>query len=601
MIRPAAQPIQRHLLRAVITLIVIGICGKLLWDRIAIMDMAAIIDAVQQVTLTAWALAAVFTWLSFFTIGQYDAVWHRLLKTGLSAPLARRSGMRAISIAQFLGFGAITGSLIRWRVLPQLSLWQVSQLSFAVTLTFTACWIAFGTWGMYALGAIPFIGPVAAFAVLLILAEILRQNFMPDMQRSDIFQLIILCALDMLWAGLALAVLVPAGTDIALSLIIAAYVCALGVGLISNAPGGAGAFELTLLTLLPLASPEPLVAAMIAFRLVYYVLPAAIGLFSLAYPAVRAQGSVKRGRFDLATQSGEIIPVGGQDWLIGRTGPFTVSLGPQKMSADALKLFKRYANRRVNIPALYNCDGRMALQARKLGWHVKQIAIEAMVRPQAWSIAGAKRQTLRRKLRLAEKAGITIRPMSHQHDLPQMTRIAAAWAVSHGGQLGFSMGRYEPHYVSQQAVFLIEKQGELIGFVTFHKGDDGWVLDLIRHMDNLPDGGIYAAIVAGIAAAKAADVTSLSLASVPDPRTTPAFWADRKAGLAQFKRCFGPIWVPRYLATPNPIAFWCSVIFIGHAVCRPLQNLPWKLRQWANLRKIRRQVTSFRIAVTGQT
>lgn len=606
MINPlSSRQSPQKLCRFVLPLVILVICCGLLWQRVAVMDMTAIGAAILQVSTGQWALAIIATWCSFQAIGRYDAIWHKLLQTGVSPAPARRAGIKAIAIAQTLGFGAITGSLVRWRCLPALSLWQATQLSFAVTMTFTLCWAAYAIGALWWLGSsfealqvsLPIAISVLAVLFLIVLAG--RRRFFPALSTEDIRALIGLTGVDLVCAAFAFYVLLPETTALPFASILAAYIVALGVGLVSNTPGGAGAFDLTVLTLLPLTTPEPLVAAIIAFRFVYYIGPALLALAAIARP-VRHTVTVTKSpaAWGLARQSGELyegLHIGKLPMVQATLGPF-----PRGKVTDINQLFIQ-SLKSGRTTALYNCDPRTAKAARDLGWYVRRTTIEAMIRPQSWSPAGGKRQTLRRKLRHAEQAGISITQAGSDMPLAQMRQIANAWALSHGGELGFSMGRYCPIYVARQRVFLINKDDQLIGFVTFHEGARDWSLDLIRHIDGIPDGAIQSAIVSAIDAAKSAGVAHFSLASVPDARHTPAFWSTRRAGLTQFKRSFGPIWVPRYHAAPGRIAFWFSGFVIAIAVYRPIPNMCWKLRRRArNLANSARKCC-FAIEVSRQT
>ncbi|WP_341365988.1 phosphatidylglycerol lysyltransferase domain-containing protein [Yoonia sp. BS5-3] len=602
MITPATtRPQAQTILRIGLPLLILLICGGLLWQRVTAMDIGAIGQAIGQVTPLQWALAGVATWGSFHAIGRYDALWHRVLQTGIASFPARRAGIQAIAIAQTLGFGAITGSLVRWRALPSLSLWQTAHLTLAVTVTFTSCWAAYAIGAIWWLGIDPDKAGISPFMILIIfmvfgsIVAISYQKFTPALSGRDIGTLAGLTAVDMACAALALYILLPAGTGLPFSTVAAAYVIALGIGLISNTPCGAGSFDLTVLALVPLDAPEPLVAALLAFRIVYYLAPALIALIGLARPGAApndpADGPASWG---LARQSGALQGGWHLGWLPGLTLSFGAhpSVQAKSRKINALNTDAHFHGR---IAVLYNCDRRMAKAARDLGWHVRRTAMEAMIRPQTWSTAGGKRQTLRRKLRNAAQAGVTITKAGADLPIKEMDQIARAWAISHGGELGFSMGRYTPAYVQDQHVFLIKNDAQLIGFVTFHGSKDDWVLDLIRHVHNTPDGAIQCAITAAIGSAKAAGVTHLSLACAPDPRYTPAFWSKRRAGLIQFKRSFGPIWVPRYHAAPNRATFWLSGMIIGIAIYRPLANMPFRLGRM--LRKMRNSAVRGRFPI----
>jgi len=90
--------------------------------------------------------------------------------------------------------------------------------------------------------------------------------------------------LDVTAAGTALWLLLPNDTGISWSLLLAVYFLALGAVIVSFAPGGLGPFELTLFTLLPSQNPGELMTAIIAFRLVYFAVPALVSAVFLACP-----------------------------------------------------------------------------------------------------------------------------------------------------------------------------------------------------------------------------------------------------------------------------------------------------------------------------
>ena len=60
----------------------------------------------------------------------------------------------------------------------------------------------------------------------------------------------------------------------------ATYVFACILGVVSNAPGGIGVFEAAMLKAVPIASEEALLASLVLFRVIYYLVPF---LFALAF------------------------------------------------------------------------------------------------------------------------------------------------------------------------------------------------------------------------------------------------------------------------------------------------------------------------------
>ncbi len=96
--------------------------------------------AFGQVTAAQWLAALAATAVSFWAVGHCDLVLHRHLGTGVGAGAAKRSGSAAITISQTLGFGLITGALVRWRMRPGMTLWQAARLTATVAISFLIGW-----------------------------------------------------------------------------------------------------------------------------------------------------------------------------------------------------------------------------------------------------------------------------------------------------------------------------------------------------------------------------------------------------------------------------------------------------------------------------
>lgn len=90
----------------------------ILAKRLEGVELSHVFDAVLAVSPLGWVGAIAATWLSLAAVGQYDAILHRVLNTGISPRIARRTGLIAISIAQTAGFGTLVSALVRWRSLP---------------------------------------------------------------------------------------------------------------------------------------------------------------------------------------------------------------------------------------------------------------------------------------------------------------------------------------------------------------------------------------------------------------------------------------------------------------------------------------------------
>jgi phosphatidylglycerol lysyltransferase len=236
------------------------------------------------------------------------------------------------------------------------------------------------------------------------------------------------------------------------------------------------------------------------------------------------------------------------------------------------------------VPCLYKCSARTSVLARRRGHEVLRIAHEAWLRPDEYDISTRSRRQLRRKLRHATQAGLRFEA-TDPHNLPRerMARINAAWAEAHGGERGFSMGRYHPDLIAYQRVFLAWHGTDLLGFATFHCVDAEWTLDLLRPMPGAMDGTAHGMIDCALREAAAQGVPRLSLAAAPldhsdaaDPGEAPLAKLQRRiahrsggTGLARFKSMFDPEWQPLYIAAPSRWALLRAGAEIARAVATP--------------------------------
>jgi uncharacterized membrane protein YbhN (UPF0104 family) len=80
-------------------------------------------------------------------------------------------------------------------------------------------------------------------------------------------------------AGAAvLFVLLPGGHGISFETFLAVYVFAVMLGVASHSPGGLGVFEATILAALSTLALEPVLGALLLFRLCYYIVPFIVAL-----------------------------------------------------------------------------------------------------------------------------------------------------------------------------------------------------------------------------------------------------------------------------------------------------------------------------------
>lgn len=623
----AAGTLGRAALRQFWPLVAAVVFVILLGDRIAAIDLQAVAAALLRITPLQWIAAAAATCISFRALGQYDAVIHRFLGTGVGGAEAGRAGITAIAISQVLGFGLVTGALVRWRMLPGLSLWQAMRLTATVTGFFLAGWAVVAALAVLALpaGAGPLSGlwaKAAAAGILAALAGVAavavagprlrlfgRRLGLPPL--PALARLLLLTALDTVAAALALWALLPAGVAVAPGMAVAAYLVALGAALVLATPGGLGPFEVALLALLPGIGEEQLLATVLGFRMVYFAAPALVALVLLALGpqgptarpatpmlmppatlttpdlagmiarAARAEaGIVRQGEHSVLLSAD-----GRNGWVVGRGAqalvalfdPFVAGRGTGALIA-ALAGAARGGG---HVPCLYKCSARSAAAARRIGWTVVPVAEEHWLSPaEAAGFGGPDHAGLRRKLRKAARAGVTVREAAPEAlPLADMARISHRWAAERGGERGFSMGRWAPGYVAGQRVYLAHAGGRLVAFASFHEGAREWVLDLMRNAAGAPDGTMQALVAKAVGDAAGAGIARLSLAALPCRAEAfvglsarlrrPLERAPGVAGLARFKAGFAPRRQRLYIAAPSPLALALAALDIAREVHMP--------------------------------
>lgn len=574
-------------------LLALGLGAWLLAQRCETIDFGAVWPALRALPPQQWIGALTCTALSLWALGQYDVVLHRAMGTGIAPARARAAGMRAMAIAQTVGFGSLTGALVRWRSLPECDLWTATRLSLWVSASFMGALGVLAGLSLLLLDGHTALAALLAIVVIAGVSRITRLPGLPQMRAGTLPRLIVWTAIDTCAAGAVLWLLLPTDVEIPASAAIFAYLAALGAGLASQSPGGVGAFELCLLALLPQVPEADLIAAMIGYRVVYHAVPALLALLLLIRPMTidarpgltsaegaawhRALSCAPQAEWGLVWQGARILLSPDQEsgWLVRRTGGTLAAIG-EPLGRPELSALRAHASRLGFNAAIYKCGPRMAIRARAAGWAVERIATEAVIDTARWSLDRPACRGLRRKLKSVAKAGVTIETAPQILPLDEMARIHADWAARSGGERGFSMGRFCLELLNHQFVALARHEGELVAFASFHQGRGDWTLDLMRQTGTAPDGTMMALILAAIEAARAAQVPQLSLAALPQmPHWMPG-WACAKvaarpggAGLEQFKRGFGPGWRPLYAAAPTRLGLLRAGIEIARAVHVP--------------------------------
>ncbi|KIN64940.1 DUF2156 domain containing protein [Sulfitobacter noctilucicola] len=588
-------------LRAALPFFVMGFCIWLLMQRVDLSALTNLPALLRGLTPSIILGVSLLCAASLWAVARYDSVAHRHFATGVTCKCARQSGFAAIAVAQTAGFGVFTGAVVRWRMLQKLSFAQALRLAGFVTLTFLLALVYLTSLAAVVLPAPdwlfwPAIGVTFLLPPLWLwlsfdpyLRPFSSLRFLPSLTASA--AILGWATLDILAAALALYLLCPT-SDVAFAAFLPAFMLALGTGLVSGAPGGIGAFELTLLALLPQLPPAEMITGIMAFRLFYYAGPAIIAvamvLRSPSSPPDQRYAFVSPARRPYTGECAVLLQNGGRLaehpegsfalWHTRQTA--TLMFDPVEGSAKAA-LGRLCADAKSHglIPFLYKGSARTALAARQKGWSVMRTAQEAVVDVASFDLNSPARRSLRRKLRKAQTAGVIVGRAS-QLPIAEMARIDALWQSGHGTARGGTMGRFCPAYLSRQEVFVAYRAEELIAFASFHYDARSMTLDLMRHQSSLPDGTMHALIAKALAYADKRNKMHVSLAAVPDL----PHWMSRLPfvraraedhGLRQFKNSFATDLRPLYAAAPGPLSLALGLADIAFEVHAPAALKPY--------------------------
>lgn len=257
--------------------------------------------------LAGWqiALALGFTAASYLALTLYDYLALRVIGRPLPWHTAALASFTSYTLSHNLGLSLLTGGSARYRIYVAAGL-DGPDIARVVGIAAATFWsgvfmIASAAMlvhqGQLDLGAVV-LGPdathlagaavLAALAALVVAAGRVGGRLtilgagLPLPGPRDLATQIAVAFVDTSFAAAALFVLIP-GADLAqMPAFVLAYALGIVVALVSHVPGGIGVFEAVVLAVLPI-DRTTLFAALIAYRLIYYLLPLALGVILLAW------------------------------------------------------------------------------------------------------------------------------------------------------------------------------------------------------------------------------------------------------------------------------------------------------------------------------
>jgi uncharacterized membrane protein YbhN (UPF0104 family) len=264
-----------------------------------------VVSALYAMSWENVALAALLVAAAYFTLTFYDyfSLW-TINRRHVPYRVAALASFTSYSIGHNLGLTVLTGGAVRFRIYSAwgLTVVDVAKIAFVTGLTF---WLG----NAFVLGLGMLAAPEAATAVdqlppivnriiaLAGLAAIVGyliwliprprivgvNDFTIQLPgaRLTLVQIVIGIA-DLSLSGLAMFFLLPGAPAIDFLPVLVTFVLATLLGFVSHAPGALGVFDAAMLVGLSQFSKEELLASLLVYRCLYYILPFALALTTLA-------------------------------------------------------------------------------------------------------------------------------------------------------------------------------------------------------------------------------------------------------------------------------------------------------------------------------
>lgn len=313
---------------AIAALIVFAAVGYAVYRLTEEVTYADVLSALASTNSSSIALAVLFTCLSFVTLCFYDL--NALAHIGRKRPWPEvaLTAFSAYAVGNVAGFGALSGGAIRYRAYARagLSPDEIGRIIAFGTVSFSVGLTLLTTGSL-----IPMAGEIApllgissatlATASTIILLSILlllgiasrngltiagRTLRLPD--TGTLSRQFLVTVLDVAFSASVLYALLPTEAQISWPAFFAVYAVAIGIGIVSHVPAGLGVFEAVMLAALGSQVPnDALLASLVAYRAIYYVLPLVIAILVVTATELRQLSSTPLAT-GVARTAGRLAP-----------------------------------------------------------------------------------------------------------------------------------------------------------------------------------------------------------------------------------------------------------------------------------------------------
>jgi glycosyltransferase 2 family protein len=309
----------RSTIGAAISVIILGVAGYTLYELLHGIEFDKVLAAVAGQSVQKLIIAGAFVIAAYVALTFYDLfALHIIGRPNVPYSIAALASFTSSTIGHNLGAAILTGGLIRLRIY---SVWglTVSDIAKIAVLTGITFWLGnafllgmttayipeaascvdhLPSWLNRALGCAGLLG-IGSYLLWLAPAPRAVGRFgwrikLPGF-RLTLLQIGI-GALDLILVTLAMYVLLPTPPAVELPKVMVVFLAATLLGTVSHAPAGLGVIEATMLLGLPQFPRETLLAALLTFRALYFLLPLFLATLSLGIRELRMLAHTAKSR-----------------------------------------------------------------------------------------------------------------------------------------------------------------------------------------------------------------------------------------------------------------------------------------------------------------
>lgn len=298
------QKIGLHRLGVALSILIIAVAAVVLYRKLHNINVSKVLTAMATVEYRDVAISALFVALGYFTLTFYDLFALRTIgRKDVPYRVAALAGFTSYSVGHNVGASVFTGGAVRYRIYSGwgLDAIEVAKICFIAGLTF---WLgnitvlgvgfAYHPEAASAIDQLPlWMNRTLGLAALAVLVGYIawvwktpriigRQNWQVQLPNGPLTLLQILIGIvDLVCCALAMYVLVPNEPHIVFIDVAVIFITATLLGFASHSPGGLGVFDAAMLIALWQYDAEDLLAGLLIFRLLYYILPFTLALATL--------------------------------------------------------------------------------------------------------------------------------------------------------------------------------------------------------------------------------------------------------------------------------------------------------------------------------